>query len=91
MFATCQFLGQSLVFWNSKKQNFVALSTAEAKYIAPGVCCAQLLWIMQQICDLGISIKDVPIKCDDKSAINIIKNLVPHSPTKHIEVRHHFI
>ncbi|RVX04005.1 Copia protein [Vitis vinifera] len=33
---TCHFLGNSLVSWHSKKQNSVALSTAEAKYIAVG-------------------------------------------------------
>jgi hypothetical protein len=40
---TCQFLGRSLVSWASKKQNFVALSIAEAEYIAVGHCCTQLL------------------------------------------------
>jgi hypothetical protein len=40
---TCQFLGRSLVSWASKKQNSVALSTAEAEYIVIGHCCAQLL------------------------------------------------
>ncbi|RVW96096.1 Retrovirus-related Pol polyprotein from transposon RE1 [Vitis vinifera] len=33
---TCHFLGHSLVSWHSKKQNSVALSTAEAEYIAVG-------------------------------------------------------
>ena len=37
---TCQFLGRSLVSWSSKKQNSVALSTAEDKYVVAGACCA---------------------------------------------------
>jgi hypothetical protein len=40
---TCQFLERSLVSWASKKQNSVALSTAEAEYIVAGHCYAQLL------------------------------------------------
>ncbi|PKU75106.1 putative mitochondrial protein [Dendrobium catenatum] len=37
---TCLFIGQSLVSWSSRKQNFVALSTAEAEYVALGSCVA---------------------------------------------------
>jgi len=29
--------------------------------------------------------------CDNTSAINLTKNLIQHSRTKHIEIRHHFI
>ena len=37
----------NLVFWFSKKQNYVALSIVETEYIAAGSYCAQLLWIKQ--------------------------------------------
>ena len=40
---TCQLLGRSLVSWSTKKQNSIALSTAEAEYISAGSCCAQIL------------------------------------------------
>jgi hypothetical protein len=40
---TCQFLGWYLVSWSSKKQNFVAISTVKAEYVAATSCCAQLL------------------------------------------------
>ena len=42
---TCQFLGNKLISWMSKKQISIALSTAEVEYVAAGNCCAQLLWM----------------------------------------------
>ncbi|XP_070035648.1 uncharacterized mitochondrial protein AtMg00810-like [Nicotiana tomentosiformis] len=41
------FLGSCLISWGTRKQNPVALSTAEAEYVAAASCCAQLLWIKQ--------------------------------------------
>ena len=88
---TCQFIGSAIVSWHSKKQNSVALSTAEAEYISAGSCCAQILWMKQQLSDYGIILDRIPIKCDNTSAINLSKNPVQHSRTKHIEIRHHFL
>ena len=88
---TCQFLGVNLISWSSKKQNSVALSMVEAEYIAAGSCCAQILWIKQQLEDFGIKLTKTPIRCDNTSAINLTKNPVQHSRSKHIEIRHHFI
>ncbi|KAJ9558089.1 hypothetical protein OSB04_012703 [Centaurea solstitialis] len=39
----CHLLGGKLVSWTSKKQNSVSTSTAEAEYVAAGICCAQVL------------------------------------------------
>ena len=77
--------------WHSKKQNSVALSTTEAEYIAVWLGCEQVLWMKQTLSDFGLTYSHVPIKCDNTSAIIISKNLVQHSRTKHIEIRHHFL
>ncbi|GAV79463.1 hypothetical protein CFOL_v3_22928 [Cephalotus follicularis] len=88
---SCQFIGSMLVSWFSKKQNSVALSTTEAEYIAVGSCCAQALWMKQQLVDYGHRFSKIPIKCDNTSSICLSKNHVHHSRTKHIDIRHHFI
>ena len=87
----CFYVGNSLVSWMSKKQNSIFLSTVEAKYIAVGSCCTQLLWMQKLLHDYGICQEHLTIYCDNTSAINIFKNPVQHSQTKHIEIRHHFI
>ena len=50
----CFYLGNNLVFWYSKKQNSISLSTAEAEYITTGSCYTQLLWMKQMLADYGI-------------------------------------
>jgi hypothetical protein len=88
---TCQFLGRSLVSWVSKKQNSLALSTAEAEYIVAGHCCAQLLWMRQTLRDYGYKLSKVPHLCDNECAIRMADNPVKHSRTKHIDIRYHFL
>lgn len=41
--------------------------------------------------DYGMDYGQFLVHCDNKSAINISKNSVQHSRTKHIDIRHHFI
>ncbi|KAJ9547140.1 hypothetical protein OSB04_019683 [Centaurea solstitialis] len=88
---SCQFLGDKLVSWTSKKQNCVSTSTAEAEYVAAASCCSQVLWMKTQLLDYGYKLKRVPIYCDSESAIAITSNPVQHSKTKHIDIRYHFI
>ena len=53
-FDACFYLGNNLVSWMSKKQNFVSFSITKAEYIAVGSCCTQLLWIHKLFLDYGI-------------------------------------
>jgi hypothetical protein len=88
---TCQFLQRSHVCWSSKKQNSVALPTAEVEYVTAGSYCAQLLWMRQTLKDYGYTINHISLLCDNESAIKIAYNPCEHFRTKHIDIRHHFL
>nr|GEU34700.1 putative ribonuclease H-like domain-containing protein [Tanacetum cinerariifolium] len=49
----CQFLGCRLISWQRKKQTVVATSSIEAEYVTAASCCAQVLWIQNQLLDYG--------------------------------------
>jgi hypothetical protein len=88
---TFQFLGRSLLSLSPKKQNYVALSMAEAEYVIAGHCCAQLLWLRKTLKDYGYTMNQAPHLCDNESAIKIAYNYCEHSRTKQIDILHHFL
>ena len=87
----CFFLGNNLISWFSKKQNSVSLSTAKAEYIAARSSFSQLVWMKQMQKEYNVEQDVLTLYCDYLSAINISKNPIQHSRTKHIDIRHHFI
>ncbi|GKA56171.1 hypothetical protein Tco_0755243 [Tanacetum coccineum] len=87
----CTFVGCCLTSWFSKKQTALAISTTEAEYVSAEKACQQALWMKQALIDYDVRLDDVPIMCDNKGAIDLSKNPVQHSRTKHIEIRHHFL
>ncbi|GJZ00043.1 putative ribonuclease H-like domain-containing protein [Tanacetum coccineum] len=66
-------------------------STTGAEYVATANCCGHVLWIQNQMLDYGFNFMNTKIYIDNESTICIVKNLVFHSKTKHIKIRHHFI
>nr|GEV57086.1 hypothetical protein [Tanacetum cinerariifolium] len=82
-----QFLVDKLVSWMSKKQNYTAMSLAEAKYMALSASCAQVMLMRTQLQDYGFNYNKIPLYCDSQSATSISCNPVQHSRTKHIHTR----
>ncbi|GJU29958.1 hypothetical protein Tco_1173547 [Tanacetum coccineum] len=87
----CMFMGCCLTSWFAKKQMTLAISTTEAEYVSAGKACQQALWMKQTLIDYDIRLDDVLIMCDNKGVIDLSKNLVQHSRTKHTEICHHFL
>jgi len=87
-------LNEGAVSWSSKKQSVVALSSTEAEYIGITHAVKEAIWIRHLLSELySPLILDYPITlyCDNKSAIELVKNATFHSRTKHIAIRYHYI
>ncbi|GJV23710.1 retrovirus-related pol polyprotein from transposon TNT 1-94 [Tanacetum coccineum] len=71
--------------------DYVDRKSTRAEYVSARKACQQALWMKQALIDYDVRLDNVPIMCDNKGAIDLSKNLVQHSRTKHIEIRHHFL
>ena len=84
-------LGGTAISWQSKKQSCVALSTAEAEYIALAGAAQEATWLRQLTTDLTGSSDCITINEDNQSAIAIARNPQFHGRVKHINIKYHFI
>ncbi|KAL6514292.1 hypothetical protein OROMI_034346 [Orobanche minor] len=79
------------VSWKSKLQKCVALSTMEAEYIAAAEAGKEILWVKRFLQELGVNQEEYLVHCDSQSALDLNKNSMYHSRTKHIDIRYHWI
>lgn len=87
-------LGGGAVSWSSKKQSCVALSTAEAEYMALSTASQEAVWLNNLVYKLNFEtnvIKPVIIYEDNMSTISIANNNVISNRTKHVQIRFHYI
>jgi len=85
-------LGSKVISWSSKKQATVALSSAEAEYIAATSVACEAIWLRRISGDLQVKTEGpTTLFCDNMFAIAMTTNPIFHSRTKYIEIRHHFI
>jgi hypothetical protein len=93
-------LGECWIDWRCHKQKTVALSSAEAEYMALTSATQTALWVHSLLEEMrflhwacgGEGCPSVPlIFSDNKSAIAIAHTDALHARTKHIDIRHHFV
>ena len=77
----------------SRTQKYVTLSTSEAEYVALGDAVKKMLFLRQlwrfMIPDKGMPC--FPVFEDNQGALQLSKNPVSNSNSKHIGVCHHFL
>ena len=87
------------VSWKSRRQPAVALSTAEAEYMAATQGAKEAIWggrLLSEIGRMGLIRRReaavptaVPIKTDNQGAPALAQNPEFHDRTKHIDIQHH--
>lgn len=80
-----------LISWTSKKQNCFSQSTVEAEYVSLVVNHSDIVCIKQLLKAMKEKINGHVIYCDNISAINISKNPIMHTKTKHIGIKYHYL
>jgi hypothetical protein len=80
------------VTWACKKQQDIALSSAESEYQAMVNASQEALWLRQILSEFGFQHQHpTSLWCDNQSAIKLIKDTVQHRHRIHIELHMHFI
>lgn len=83
--------GLSTLAWGSKKQKTVALSSAEAEYVAISTALKEALWIRSLFKEIGFGDRVIVLKTDSQAAYYIAGQPSSGDRRKHIDVAHHFI
>jgi hypothetical protein len=88
----CFSLGSTMTSWQRRKQSSIALSTAEAEYIAACSASCESIWLRKLLTGLfDLEMEATVILCYNQSCIKMTENLVFHDKSKHIEIRYHYI
>ncbi|GJS08812.1 hypothetical protein Tco_0365608 [Tanacetum coccineum] len=72
----CTFMGCCLTSCFAKKRTALAISMTEAEYVSARKACQQALWMKQALINYDIRLDDVLIMCDNKGAIDFLRDNV---------------
>eukprot|EP00253_Pinus_taeda_P012128 PITA_12128 len=83
-------IGSIAVSWYRRNQRSVALSSAEAEYMAASLAACEAIWMRKILVRLFRShLEPTVIYCDNQSCIKLSANRVFHNRSKHINIRYH--
>lgn len=82
----------STVSWATRKQTSVALSSAEAEYMALSVAVTEAIWLRRLLVDLGVNMNGATVLHEDNQAcIKVAEEDKVMKRLKHVDVRYHFV
>lgn len=82
----------NLISWTSKKQTSVALSTAEAEYVAAALAVSEIIFILGVLQDLKFCENiNSTLFIDNQSTIRMIESYENSKRSKHIDIKVHYI
>ena len=85
------FMNGGPVAWRSRVQKRVALSTAEAEYMAVSDASRECVWLRRILKELGYEQQVTVIWEDNQACVGLTRNDIYHERSKHIDLRYHFI
>ena len=84
-------LQKELYYGSQNCRSVFALSTTKTEYITANEASKEMLWLKQFLQELGLKQDGYVVNCDGQSAIDLSKNSMNHSRSKHIEVRYNWL
>eukprot|EP00253_Pinus_taeda_P004478 PITA_04478 len=91
-FGYCFNIGSGMTSWCNRKQKSVALSSAEAKYMAASTASCESIWLRKLLVNLfRRRMEAIRIMCDNQSCIKLSENPVFQDRSKHIDIQCYFV
>jgi hypothetical protein len=79
----------SPIYWQSKREPIVTMSSTEAGLVALTELSLQVKWLKNLAThDLKLTLSVTPLLCDNNSTVTLAKDPIASDRSKHIEVRH---
>ena len=84
-------LNGGAVSWSSRRQDDIALSTAESEYVSLNEAAKEAVWVERFVGEITKEEESALLKCDNQSAIKVAANPEKHQKMKHVKKKHHWV